>query len=99
MPSLNIPPIIFYFVGSLLLVFGPVRAYHFGWKRRDLTSEHTPLQSGPRSAVQKRHLVVGVVWFVMGLVLIGSTLQTSRVSGPPDRDEGILIRSSPTYKP
>jgi hypothetical protein len=58
MPQL--PPEFMYAVGALLVVAGAWRAYHFGWKRQDDMS--------------KRHKRYGVIWVVMGLGLIVSTI-------------------------
>jgi hypothetical protein len=65
-----IPPIFFYAVGTLLVVFGALRALTLGRRRpeREL-QEDTP----ERAKVRRRHLTFGVVWVLMGLFLIAST--------------------------
>jgi uncharacterized membrane protein len=65
-----IPPLFFYVVGALLVIFGALRAATMGRRResREL-SEDTPQAAKAR----KRHLTFGLVWVAMGLFLIVST--------------------------
>jgi len=65
-----IPPLFFYVVGALLVIFGALRAATLGRRRpsRELT-EDTPQAAKAR----KRHLTFGIVWVAMGLFLIAST--------------------------
>jgi hypothetical protein len=65
-----IPPLFFYVVGALLVIFGALRAATLGRRRasREL-SEDTPAAAKAR----KRHLTFGIVWVIMGLFLIAST--------------------------
>jgi uncharacterized membrane protein len=65
-----IPPLFFYIVGALLVIFGALRAATMGRRResREL-SEDTPQSAKAR----KRHLTFGLVWVAMGLFLIVST--------------------------
>ncbi len=65
-----IPPIFFYAIGTLLVVFGALRAAVFGRHRpdRELESD-TP----ERAKTRRRHLSFGIVWVLMGLFLIVST--------------------------
>ena len=67
---ITLPPIFFYAIGTLLLVFGVLRAFMLGRRRadRELT-EDTP----ERAKARKRHLAMGIVWAVMGAFLIAST--------------------------
>ena len=68
-----------YLVGAVLVVFGSLRAIYMGWQRRNEQLE--PEEEGRR--FQKKgpryHLMVGVVWVIMGMFLVISTyLQTHR---------------------
>ncbi|HXJ21235.1 MAG TPA: hypothetical protein VMT03_13465 [Polyangia bacterium] len=65
-----IPPLFFYVVGALLVIFGALRAATLGRRRpsRELT-EDTPQAAKAR----KRHFTFGLVWVAMGLFLIAST--------------------------
>jgi Ca2+/H+ antiporter len=67
---ITLPPIFFYAIGTLLVVFGALRAVVLGRRRadRELTEE-TP----ERAKARKRHLAMGIVWLLMGLFLIFST--------------------------
>jgi hypothetical protein len=84
--NVQIPPAIFYFIGTLLLVFGGMRAYYLGWKRKpaagaggtgndDLDEQGSPWA---RDRGYKRHITFGLLWVVMGLFLMASTLINSR---------------------
>jgi hypothetical protein len=65
-----IPPLFFYVVGALLVIFGGLRTVTLGRRRdsRELT-EDTPQAAKAR----RRHVTFGIVWVVMGLFLIFST--------------------------
>jgi hypothetical protein len=67
---ITLPPIFFYAIGTLLVVFGGLRAAVLGRRRaeRELTEE-TP----ERAKARKRHLAMGIVWVLMGAFLIAST--------------------------
>ena len=71
-----IPPLFFYVVGALLVIFGALRAATLGRRNssREL-SEDTPAALKAR----KRHLTFGIVWIVMGLFLIISTADVLRM--------------------
>jgi len=71
-----IPPLFFYVVGALLVVFGALRAATLG-RRKDARelSEDTPQAAKAR----KRHVTFGIVWIVMGLFLIFSTADVLRM--------------------
>jgi hypothetical protein len=65
-----IPPIFFYAIGTLLVVFGALRTIMLGRRRADRElSEDTP----ERAKQRRRHRAMGVVWVLMGLFLIVST--------------------------
>jgi len=67
---ITLPPIFFYAIGTLLVVFGALRSIVLGRRRadRELT-EDTPA----RAKARKRHLAMGIVWVGMGIFLIAST--------------------------
>lgn len=67
---ISLPPIFFYAIGTLLVVFGALRLIVLGRRRadRELTEE-TP----ERAKARKRHLAMGIVWLLMGAFLIAST--------------------------
>lgn len=73
-----LPPVIFYFLGSLLMVFGSLRAYYFGMRRRERIGAGPDEAPEPRSKEQKRHIAMGFIWVIMGVVLIASTLRAPR---------------------
>ena len=70
MPQISLPPLFFYAIGTLLVVFGALRAVVLGRRRgdRELT-EDTP----ERAKARKRHLAMGIIWVLMGAFLIVST--------------------------
>jgi uncharacterized membrane protein HdeD (DUF308 family) len=68
-----------YVVGAVLVVFGSLRAIYMGWQRRAEPIE--PEEDGRRFPKKgpRYHLMVGVVWVIMGMFLVISTyLQTHR---------------------
>jgi hypothetical protein len=67
---ITLPPIFFYAIGTLLVVFGALRSVILGRRRadRELT-EDTP----ERAKARRRHLVMGLIWIGMGVFLIAST--------------------------
>ena len=68
--NIVIPPLFFYVVGAMLVVFGTLRAVVLGRRRveREITDD-TPEQAKAR----RRHLTFGVIWVLTGLFLIAST--------------------------
>jgi uncharacterized membrane protein len=77
--NLVIPPIFFYAVGSLLVIFGALRIFHLGRRREAAEiTEDTPEQAKTR----KRHVTFGIVWILMGLFLIISTAGVLKVRSP-----------------
>jgi hypothetical protein len=72
---IQLPPALIYGLGILLVVFGGLRAFHMGWRRRDreIEDEGRGGRRGP-----KYHLMVGILWVVMGLFLVISTYVQSR---------------------
>jgi hypothetical protein len=84
-----LPPALFYGVGIVLIVFGALRALFLGWRQKvqaeppvgdEPEQEPAPAGGWPRSAGggYKRHLTFGVLWVVMGLFLVVSTIIKSR---------------------
>ena len=71
-----IPPLFFYVVGALLVIFGALRAATLGRRKesREL-AEDSPQQAKAR----RRHVTFGIVWIVMGLFLIVSTADVLRM--------------------
>jgi hypothetical protein len=67
---ITLPPIFFYAIGTLLVVFGALRVAFLGRRRadRELTDD-TP----ERAKARKRHAVWGIIWVAMGAFLIAST--------------------------
>jgi uncharacterized membrane protein HdeD (DUF308 family) len=68
--NVELPPIVFYVLGAMFLVFGVLRAVLLGRRRaeRELT-EDTP----ERAKARKRHLFFGVLWVLVGVFLIVET--------------------------
>jgi hypothetical protein len=64
---ITLPPVFFYAIGTLLVVFGALRFAILGRRSADRElSEDTP----ERAKARKRHLLMGVIWFGMGVMLI-----------------------------
>lgn len=59
---MRIPVVIYFLIATALLVFGPLRAYYFGWKHRVPAEEETPEERKRR----RRHVMWGVLWFLFG---------------------------------
>ena len=74
---LNIPPIVPYVVGAMLVVFGMLRVKYLGAPRSPRASENEATDANPAAPVrgkeQHRHLRMGVVWVLLGLFLLVST--------------------------
>jgi predicted nucleic acid-binding Zn ribbon protein len=80
---LNIPPIIPYAIGAMLVIFGVLRAKYLGAPRSPRITEEdaeTSTNQPPvRGKEQRRHRRMGVVWVLLGLFLVVSTyVQTHR---------------------
>lgn len=67
---ITLPPIFFYAIGTLLVVFGAMRVVFLGRRRadRELTED-----TADRAKVRRRHKIWGVIWVAMGAFLIAST--------------------------
>jgi hypothetical protein len=80
--QLNLPPIIPYTVGCILILFGALRIRYLGAPRArrrsdddESAGDRTPeieesLQRGPE---QHRHIRWGAIWILLGLFLVIST--------------------------
>ena len=67
---ITLPPLFFYAIGTMLIVFGTARAIVLGRRRPDREmTEDTP----DRAKARRRHLIMGIVFVVMGAFLIAST--------------------------
>jgi hypothetical protein len=66
---ITLPPLFFYAIGTILVVFGALRAAILGRRRgnRELT-EDTPARAKER----RRHLVMGIIFVLLGLMLLGT---------------------------
>jgi hypothetical protein len=64
---MSLPPVFFYAIGTILVVFGAMRAIFLGIRRpdRELTDE-TPA----RAKARRNHLIFGVLHCLAGVVLI-----------------------------
>lgn len=64
---MSLPPVFFYAVGTILAVFGALRAVFLGIRRPDRElNEETPA----RAKLRRNHLMFGVLHCVAGIVLI-----------------------------
>jgi predicted nucleic acid-binding Zn ribbon protein len=84
---LNIPPVIPYAVGAMLVIFGVLRIKYLSAPRapkvvddadpgeESVKSSSTLEVRGPE---QRRHLRMGVVWILLGLFLVVSTVWQMR---------------------
>lgn len=80
---LNIPPIVPYALGAMLVIFGLLRAKYLSAPRMPRITEDDVETSVNAPAVrgkeQRRHLRMGVIWVLLGLFLLISTyLQVHR---------------------
>lgn len=75
-----IPPLFFYLLGAVLVIFGTLRALTLGRRRpgRELSDHDNPARAGER----RRHLRFGIIWVLMGLFLIFSTAGVLRMRSP-----------------
>jgi hypothetical protein len=80
--QVNIPPIVPYIVGVMLVLFGGLRIKYLGAPRTPRPTEDgdEPTDVAPvRGKEQRRHVRMGVLWILMGLFLVISTyLQVRR---------------------
>lgn len=83
--DIQLPPALFYGVGVVLILFGALRAVFLGWKQKAAaTTVEDPEEAGGKGWARssgggyKRHLTFGVLWVVMGLFLVVSTMMNTR---------------------
>ena len=77
--NIAIPPIVFYAVGTLLIVFGVLRALVLGRRRAPAEGGEVVEDTPARAKTRRRHLAFGIIWVVMGLFLIVSTAGVLRM--------------------
>lgn len=67
---MNLPPIFFYAIGTLFVVFGGLRVAILGRRRGDReVAEETP----ERAKSRRQHRIWGTIQIVAGAILIAST--------------------------
>jgi hypothetical protein len=87
--NVSIPPALLYAIGTVLVVFGGLRAWHLGWRKKPAPAapgeapespdlDEAPAWDRDRGGGYKRHITFGMLWLVMGLFLIISTILNSR---------------------
>lgn len=83
--NVMIPPIFFYVIGAMLIVFGALRVLTLGRRRpeRELTAlDPDAPQTRARVHERRRHLRFGIIWVLMGLFLIVSTAGVLKMRSP-----------------
>jgi uncharacterized membrane protein HdeD (DUF308 family) len=84
--NIQLPPALFYGVGTMLIVFGALRAIYLGWQRRPAKApEKAPGEESLEDVEvardgkdARRHIMFGILWVAMGLFLVISTFLNSR---------------------
>jgi hypothetical protein len=84
--QLNIPPVIPYAVGCMLILFGALRVKYLGAPRLRVRPDddetggeapagpdHEPEERLERGPQQRRHIRWGIIWILLGLFLVVST--------------------------
>jgi len=83
--QVNLPPFLFYAIGSMLMVFGALRIKYLGAPRArrcsddetagEASGDHAvePEERLQRGAEQRRHIRWGIIWVLLGLFLVIST--------------------------
>jgi hypothetical protein len=73
--NLVIPPIFFYVVGAMLVIFGAARMLWLGVRRpaREIVTDTSEAAVATAAKARRRHLVFGIVWIALGVFLILST--------------------------
>jgi cytochrome oxidase assembly protein ShyY1 len=89
--NLVIPPIFFYVIGALLIIFGAARALTLGRHRPGADIQDDDSSGNPsneaggapaRARTRRRHLAFGIIWIGMGIFLIVSTAVVLKVRSP-----------------
>jgi hypothetical protein len=85
--QINIPPAIPYAVGAILILFGILRAKYLAAPRAPRLADDDQAESSLgkaearaeiRGPEQRRHLRMGIVWILLGLFLVISTIMQMR---------------------
>ncbi len=75
--QVQIPPIVPYVIGAMLVLFGSLRIKYLGAPRspREVDDADAPADDAKpvRGKMQRRHVRMGVLWILMGLFLLVST--------------------------
>jgi hypothetical protein len=73
--NLVIPPLFFYVVGAMLVIFGAWRTAWLGRRRpsREIETEVTEAAAAAAVKARRRLFIFGLVWVALGLFLILST--------------------------
>ena len=73
--NLVIPPIFFYVVGAMLVIFGAARMVWLGVRRpaREIVIDTSEAAVATAAKARRRHLIFGIVWIALGVFLILST--------------------------
>jgi hypothetical protein len=81
--QVNLPPFLFYAIGSMLIVFGALRIKYLGAPRlrrrpaddSELSGDRAdePEERLERGPEQRRHIRWGIIWILLGLFLVIST--------------------------
>ena len=81
--QVNLPPFLFYSIGSMLIVFGALRIKYLGAPRlrrrpandSELSGDRAdePEERLERGPEQRRHIRWGIIWMLLGLFLVIST--------------------------
>jgi hypothetical protein len=83
--QVNLPPVLFYAIGAMLMVFGALRIKYLGApraRRRPVDDETwgessvgaTSEEQLERRPEQRRHIRWGIIWILLGLFLVISTI-------------------------
>jgi len=73
--NLVIPPLFFYVVGAMLVIFGAWRTAWLGRRHpsREVETEVSETAAAAADKARRRHFLFGLVWVALGLFLILST--------------------------
>jgi hypothetical protein len=82
--QVNLPPFLFYAIGTMLIVFGALRVKYLGAPRlrrrpaddetgEEASADREPEERLERGPEQRRHIRWGIIWILLGLFLVVST--------------------------
>lgn len=82
--NVAIPPIFFYVIGAMLVIFGSLRALTLGRRsQRTIVDVDADGNENPaRASERRRHLRFGIIWVLMGIFLIVSTAGILKMRSP-----------------